>query len=389
MAMDITASRLAGVATIAYSNTTGPDPDRPEEELRNWSSLIGIITAIVGNVLIALALNVQRYAHIRLHRERAIIKERAGLAEPGPSPSQYNASHYGALNNGPAAEQGPGTGFFDGADESWGRNGRRSLEGLGSPDSAADDDDGLPESPSYLRSPYWWLGQVLISLGEMGNFLAYGFAPASIVSPLGVVALISNCIIAPMLFNETFRQRDFWGVAIAVGGVVTVVLSANQQETKLEPHDVWDAITTLEFEIYLAVTGILIVSFMWISSTCPRRTILVDLGLVGLFGMFDRAFWLVPAPDSHWTTHLTNLCRWLHGTGHKGCLIHAVVYALASLYNARNLRPHLHPPCHGHHADPLRKQGATAVRLDGGDTHPVRHVHPVRHHRERGPVPRL
>lgn len=291
--MDITASRLAGVATVASSNTTGPDPDRPEEELRNWSSLIGIITAIVGNVLIALALNVQRYAHIRLHRERAIIKERAGLAEPGLTPSRYNASHYGALDNGSAAEQGPRTGYLDGVDESWGRNRRSTLEGLGSPDSAVNDEE-LPASSSYLRSPYWWLGQVLISLGEMGNFLAYGFAPASIVSPLGVVALISNCIIAPMLFNETFRHRDFWGVAIAVGGVVTVVLSANQQETKLEPHDVWDAITTLEFEIYLAVTGILIVSFMWISSTCPRRTILVDLGLVGLFGMLDRASWRVP-----------------------------------------------------------------------------------------------
>lgn len=281
MAMDITASRLASVTAMAYSNTTGPDPDRPEEELRNWSSLIGIITAIVGNVLIALALNVQRYAHIRLHRERAIIKERAGLAEPGPTPSQY-----GALNNGSTAEQCSRTGYFDGADGSWGRSRRDSLEGLG---PSAQDDEAA--SSSYLKSPYWWLGQVLISLGEMGNFLAYGFAPASIVSPLGVVALISNCIIAPMLFNETFRQRDFWGVAIAVGGVVTVVLSANQQETKLEPHDVWDAITTLEFEIYLAVTSVLIVSFMWISSTCPRRTILVDLGLVGLFGKFDRAFW--------------------------------------------------------------------------------------------------
>ena len=35
----------------------------------NWSSLIGIITAIVGNVLISFALNTQRYAHIKLDRE--------------------------------------------------------------------------------------------------------------------------------------------------------------------------------------------------------------------------------------------------------------------------------------------------------------------------------
>lgn len=279
---DMAAGGLAGIMAATSSNTTAPESDRPEKELRNWSSLIGIVTAIVGNVLIALALNVQRYAHIRLHRERARIKERARLAERRAASPQYNVSHYGALdNNGGAGDQGHRTGCFDGSDEFWGRDGRRSSHGLASPDGA--DDTQTPAS--YLRSPYWWLGQVLISLGELGNFLAYGFAPASIVSPLGVVALISNCVIAPMLFKETFRQRDFFGVATAVAGVVTVVLSANQQETKLEPHDVWRAITTLEFEVYLALTSFLIVSLMWISSTCHHRTILVDLGLVGLFGM--------------------------------------------------------------------------------------------------------
>lgn len=122
----------------------------------------------------------------------------------------------------------------------------------------------------------------------MGNFLAYGFAPASIVSPLGVVALISNCIIAPLMFHESFRARDFWGVVIAVGGVVTVVLSANQEETKLDPHAVWDAITALAFEIYMAVTVTLIIVLMWASPRYGKQTILIDLGLVGLFGKNPR-----------------------------------------------------------------------------------------------------
>ncbi|KAJ2969741.1 hypothetical protein NUW58_g9908 [Xylaria curta] len=137
---------------------------------------------------------------------------------------------------------------------------------------------------TYLKSPSWWLGQVLMTVGEMGNFLAYGFAPASIVSPLGVVALISNCVIAPLFFGEIFRKRDFWGVVIAVGGAITVVLSAKGGETKLDPHDVWDAITTMEFEIYLGVTIFLIIVLMWASPRYGSKTILIDLGLVGLFG---------------------------------------------------------------------------------------------------------
>jgi drug/metabolite transporter (DMT)-like permease len=174
------------------------------------------------------------------------------------------------------------SGSFTGHDES------RSHESdhLSASNTQSPDGEYRKSTSSYLKSPYWWLGQILITLGEMGNFLAYGFAPASIVSPLGVVALVSNCIIAPVMFHERFRARDFWGVIIAVGGVVTVVFSANQEETKLEPHDVWDAITTMEFEIYLGVTVSLIVLLMWASSKYGRRTILIDLGLVGLFGLY-------------------------------------------------------------------------------------------------------
>ena len=123
-----------------------------------------------------------------------------------------------------------------------------------------------------------------MTLGEAGNFLAYGFAPASIVSPLGVVALVSNCVIAPIMLKEEFRLRDFWGVFIAVTGAVTVVLSSKQQENKLGPHEIWDAITTMEFEVYMAITIVLIVILVWASPKYGSSTILIDLGLVGLFG---------------------------------------------------------------------------------------------------------
>lgn len=260
----------------------------PGEVLEKWSSLIGIVTAIVGNVLIALALNVQRYAHTRLHKERAQIRQRARAALKRAQ-SGSNATAYGTMSNG-----ANGNGYARASDATANDTNDQQVATESDPLSAsfqsnATTDVEAPEpekvASTYLKSPYWWLGQILITLGEMGNFLAYGFAPASIVSPLGVVALISNCIIAPVMFHERFRARDFWGVVIAVAGVVTVVFSASQEETKLEPHDVWDAITSLEFEVYLGVTILLIIILMWASSRYGRRTILIDLGLVGLFGM--------------------------------------------------------------------------------------------------------
>lgn len=265
-------------------------------ELQNWSSLIGIITAIVGNVLIALALNVQRYAHTRLHKERMSIRKRARAATKRALSGQ--SSTYGALGYGTNGNTTGGGHRATISDDDEPPHDSHETEPLthsynsgtttvgegNDEEDEAEAERQAKAASSYLKSPYWWLGQVLITLGEMGNFLAYGFAPASIVSPLGVVALISNCLIAPLMFQERFRQRDFWGVVVAVGGVVTVVLSAKTEETKLNPHDVWGAITTLAFEIYLGVTVFLIIVLMWASPRYGRQTILIDLGLVGLFG---------------------------------------------------------------------------------------------------------
>ncbi|RYO77891.1 hypothetical protein DL766_000699 [Monosporascus sp. MC13-8B] len=271
-------SRIHDVYGPSPSTSSAEIGDHGGTKLGEWSSLIGIITAIVGNVLIALALNVQRYAHIQLHRRRVEARERARAAlkrvqngprasygaTEGPSPDAQEDDH----EDGAAQETHPLVRSFHSSNSAWTENG---------------DGDSKVVS-SYLKSPAWWLGQVLMTVGEMGNFLAYGFAPASIVSPLGVFALISNCVIAPLFFGERFRKRDFWGVVIAVAGAVTVVLSANHEENKLDPHDVWDAIATMEFEIYLAVTTALILVLMWASPKYGHRTILIDLGLVGLFG---------------------------------------------------------------------------------------------------------
>lgn len=262
------------------------DNDNSAPRIGNWSSLIGIITSIVGNVLIALALNVQRYSHIKLQKRKTEARGRAKEALRRAQNGGRNG--YGAIND--AVADSDHAGEEDDVLES-----RPLMHSNGSNDSSwsGNSADEKEAGSTYLKSPSWWLGQVLMTVGEMGNFLAYGFAPASIVSPLGVVALISNCVIAPLFFGEIFRARDFWGVVIAVGGAVTVVLSAKQEETKLEPHDVWDAITTVEFEIYMGVSIFLIIVLMWASPRYGNRSILIDLGLVGLFGKSTLAGYLL------------------------------------------------------------------------------------------------
>jgi hypothetical protein len=278
----------------------------------NWSSLIGIITAIIGNVLISFALNMQRYAHIRLDRE---FQDRQRERKR----RKREAEMMGGSSDGAAVErlaeevQKMGDRSGDMVEQRrMRRRGRDSSEDGDEEErlfEASENDPLLPRADrpsveredsaesgkqeqvfkqtSYLKSPYWWFGIILMTVGEAGNFLAYGFAPASIVSPLGVVALISNCIIAPFMLKEPFRKRDALGVVIAVGGAVTVVLSASDNNPKLGPGEIWDLIRRWEFETYLGITVGVIAVLMVASNRYGEKNILIDLGLVGLFGMLE------------------------------------------------------------------------------------------------------
>lgn len=267
-----------------------------ESKLRQWSSFIGIITAIVGNVLISFALNIQRYAHLRLERERERrsadgyrkTRERSyGTQQREIAEQRLQLNLNAPIHDGLHSEHGShlhAKGTSNGHEPSSQNASLRSRSSSGSTVGQSEKNVAATDTKTYLSSPYWWAGIILMIVGEAGNFLAYGFAPASIVSPLGVVALVSNCIIAPCLLKERFRQRDFWGVLVAVGGAVTVVLSAKTSESKMGPHELWTAITRWEFELYLGITAGLIIALMWVSAKYGQKSILIDLGLVGLFG---------------------------------------------------------------------------------------------------------
>jgi drug/metabolite transporter (DMT)-like permease len=72
-----------------------------------------------------------------------------------------------------------------------------------------------------------------MGIGEAGNFLSYGFAPASVVAPLGTVALIANGVFAPLVLGESFTRRNVLGVALAIVGAVTIVWSSRDDNKRV------------------------------------------------------------------------------------------------------------------------------------------------------------
>ncbi|KAF2226527.1 magnesium transporter NIPA-domain-containing protein [Elsinoe ampelina] len=266
---------------------------RADPPAGGWSSIIGIVVAIVGNILISFALNTQRYAHIKLNRERE-EREQESKARSDKGRKREVTRGYGTAQEDGTGQTRERRGTLEGGSRRESLTFKRGesealLEDGERRDSvytvgSGREEKGEVKDKSYLSSGWWWLGISLMVVGECGNFLAYGFAPASIVSPLGVVALISNCLIAPWMLHEKFRKKDALGVVIAVAGCVVVVLSASGNNPKLTADQIWALISTWEFETYFGITAFLTVVLIVASNKYGDKSILIDLGLVGLFG---------------------------------------------------------------------------------------------------------
>ncbi|KAI9253938.1 magnesium transporter NIPA-domain-containing protein [Phascolomyces articulosus] len=232
------------------------------EIIAETDTLIGVVLSICGNILISFALNIQKLAHNRLSDE------------------QYNSSKHSIVSsesrrssNSSCSDDTPGTQLYSDTQIKAG-----CLECGG--------DSDTNNNTRYLRSKVWWLGIILLGIGESGNFIAYGFAPASTIAPLGTTTLISNTILAPLLLDETFRKQDFFGVLLAMLGAAGVVSSTKHRETKLSPELVAAALIQPRSIVFYLISGVLIVLLTALSPKYGSKNILIDLGLVALYGAY-------------------------------------------------------------------------------------------------------
>ncbi|SNX83538.1 uncharacterized protein MEPE_02245 [Melanopsichium pennsylvanicum] len=251
---------------------------------RTW---IGVVVAVAGNVTISLALNCQKLAHTRLQKEQHQHQQPKNQRDDElESTDQDGAATAGqdSLDGSISRTQSHPTPTQDCKTKY--RNGHASpTNSTESNQSSQGSGNGM--DIMFLQSKLWWLGLSLMTVGEAGNFISYGFAPASLVAPLGAVALLSNVIISPILLGETFKLSDIGGITLAIIGAVTVVFSSKQSDARLDPSQLLDAIKRLDFLIYSAISvscGVLLASLS--TTRLGDRWVLIDVGTCAIFGGF-------------------------------------------------------------------------------------------------------
>ena len=78
---------------------------------------------------------------------------------------------------------------------------------------------------NFMTLPLWWVGCVLNALSELLNLAALGWAPATLVTPLGCLTVVFNAIAANVFLGEPWLQRDLLGIFLIFVGVMCVVWS--------------------------------------------------------------------------------------------------------------------------------------------------------------------
>jgi drug/metabolite transporter (DMT)-like permease len=183
-----------------------------------------------------------------------------------------------------------------------------------------DRSDGAIASKGYWQLPWWWLGVSIDAVGEVGNVIAYGYAPTFVVAPLGATTVVFNSIFAVVILKERFRWKDVACLLAIFVGIVMIVYSNEGEsqppltidETINTFFNTWQSIALvsvslativcLQLYIYLRRTAITsMFPFLWNASIIAMYTVLCSKAAV----MWMRA------PEAGHPTQLPHVLLWV------------------------------------------------------------------------------
>ncbi|KAL9244875.1 hypothetical protein vseg_018592 [Gypsophila vaccaria] len=138
---------------------------------------------------------------------------------------------------------------------------------------------------TYLLEPLWWAGMVTMFIGEAANFVAYAFAPAVLVTPLGALSIIVSAVLANFILKERLSKLGILGCLSCIVGSVVIVLHAPQEESPTSVQQIWDLATQPAFLIFVAAAlAIVAVLILYLEPLFGQSNVLVYLGICSLMG---------------------------------------------------------------------------------------------------------
>ncbi|CAI0376900.1 unnamed protein product [Linum tenue] len=138
---------------------------------------------------------------------------------------------------------------------------------------------------TYLLEPLWWAGMITMIVGEIANCVAYVYAPAVLVTPLGALSIIISAILAHFMLNERLQKMGVVGIVSCIVGSVVIVIHAPQEHTPSSVEEVWNLATQPAFVMYVAATvSAVFALILHFEPRSGQTNMLVYLGICSLMG---------------------------------------------------------------------------------------------------------
>ncbi|KAF3653871.1 putative magnesium transporter NIPA6 [Capsicum annuum] len=147
---------------------------------------------------------------------------------------------------------------------------------------------------TYLREPLWWAGMITMIVGEVSNFVAYIYAPAVLVTPLGALSIIirirGNCYTCTSGAYANFCTRNLdFGNSTRSGLLVffPVYLAVDYHVSPRAEliTNFSSLLSSAAFVIYVAATISIVVALMLhFEPRYGQTNVLVYLGICSLMG---------------------------------------------------------------------------------------------------------
>lgn len=139
----------------------------------------------------------------------------------------------------------------------------------------------------YLKDWLWWAGLLTMGAGEVCNFVAYAFAPATLVTPLGALAVLVSAVLSSYLLGEVLNIIGKFGCFLCVLGSIILVIHAPQEKEVTSLEEMAKKLLEPGFLVYAIL--VLMAAVLLILFAAPRygqTHILVYIGICSLLGAF-------------------------------------------------------------------------------------------------------
>ncbi|XP_028322148.1 magnesium transporter NIPA3-like isoform X3 [Gouania willdenowi] len=140
----------------------------------------------------------------------------------------------------------------------------------------------------YLKDWLWWSGLLTMGSGEVCNFVAYMFAPATLVTPLGALSVLISAVLSSYLLGELLNVVGKLGCLICILGSILLVIHAPQEQEVTSLEEMTKMLLQPGFLTFVAL--VLAACAVLVIFVCPRfgRTnVLAYVSVCSLLGAFS------------------------------------------------------------------------------------------------------